>query len=123
MLFNIITPHHPYLTSPSLILPHLTLPSLIHRHRIVKNIGWANQNVGGKVVKSEKCMDVSQLLGGTCLGCPPKVYAYALIYRISHCLLLPFIFDVTVPLLLFLFYLEIVFLPYFIQCNTHYICF
>jgi len=46
-------------------------------YRLVKNIGWANQNIGGqKVVKSDKCMGVSQLLGGMCPGCPPKVYAY-----------------------------------------------
>src|SRR6218665_2941277 len=44
-----------------------------HWRRLVKNIGWANQNIGGqKVVKSDKCMGVSQLLGGTCPGCPPK---------------------------------------------------
>src|SRR6218665_2691503 len=44
------------------------------RWRIVKNIGWANQNIGvQKVVKSDKCMGVSQLLGGAWPGCiPPK---------------------------------------------------
>ena len=31
---------------------------------------------GLKVVKSDKCIGVSQLLGGTCLGCSPQVYAY-----------------------------------------------
>src|SRR6218665_269907 len=45
----------------------------IHWHRLVKNIGWANQNIGGaEVIKSDKCMGVSQLLEGTCPGCPPK---------------------------------------------------
>ena len=46
----------------------------MHWHRLVKNIGWANQNIGGwqKVVKSEKSMGDSQLLKGTCPGCPPK---------------------------------------------------
>jgi len=39
--------------------------------KLVKNIGWANQNIGGqKVVKSDKCMADSQLLGSTCPGCP-----------------------------------------------------
>ena len=48
-----------------------------HRCRLVENSGWANQNIGGqKVVKSDKCMGISQLLGGTCPGSPPKVYAY-----------------------------------------------
>ena len=42
-----------------------------HWHRLVKNIGWENQNIEGqKVVKSDKCMGVSQLLGGP--DCPPK---------------------------------------------------
>src|SRR6218665_3354431 len=35
-----------------------------HWRRLVKNIGWANQTNGGqKVVKSDKCMCVSQLRG------------------------------------------------------------
>jgi len=35
-----------------------------HWRRIVKNIGSANQNIGGqKVIKSDKCTGVSQLLG------------------------------------------------------------
>src|SRR6218665_3616275 len=49
-----------------------------HWRRLVKNIGWANQNIGvQKAVKSDKCMGISRLLGGTCPGCPlpPKVYA------------------------------------------------
>src|SRR6218665_248870 len=35
-----------------------------HWRILVKNIEWANQNIGGgqKVVKSNKCMGVSQLL-------------------------------------------------------------
>src|SRR6218665_180032 len=37
---------------------------------------WANQNMGvQKVVKSDKCMGVSQLLGAGALAAP-KVYAY-----------------------------------------------
>src|SRR6218665_2895210 len=44
-----------------------------HWHRPVKNIGWANQNIGvQKAVESDKCIGVSLLLGGACLGCPPK---------------------------------------------------
>src|SRR6218665_955901 len=48
-----------------------------HLRRLVKNIGWANQNIGGgkKVVKSDKCMDVSQLLGARARAAP-KSYAY-----------------------------------------------
>src|SRR6218665_2386725 len=47
--------------------------SFTHWRRLVKNIGWANQNIGReKVVKIDKCMGVSQLLGGTCPRCPPK---------------------------------------------------
>ena len=46
--------------------------SAVHWRILVKNIGWAHQNIGArqKVVKSDKCMGVSQLLGGTCPGCP-----------------------------------------------------
>src|SRR6218665_157322 len=52
--------------------------SAVHWRKLVKNIGWANQNIGGqKVVKSDKCIGVSQLLEGTCPGCPSKFYAYA----------------------------------------------
>src|SRR6218665_2245879 len=41
----------------------------LHWHRNVKNIRWANQNIGGqKVVKSGKCMGFSQLLGEHVLG-------------------------------------------------------
>jgi len=32
----------------------------LHWHRLVKIFGWANQNIGGKVVKSDKFMGVSQ---------------------------------------------------------------
>jgi len=39
-------------------------------HRFVKNIGWANQNIGGKVVKSDKCMGVSQLLAARARAAP-----------------------------------------------------
>jgi len=45
---------------------------LAHWHRRVKNIGWANQNIGGqKVVKSDKCMGISQLLGVHVPELPP----------------------------------------------------
>ena len=40
--------------------------------RLDKNIGWANQNVGEQVVKSEKCMGFSQLLGACARAAPPK---------------------------------------------------
>ena len=44
-----------------------------HWHRLVKNIGWANQNIGEqKVVKSRKCMGVSQLLGARARAAPLK---------------------------------------------------
>src|SRR6218665_2863546 len=42
----------------------------VYWRRLVKNIGWANQNIWGKVIKSAKCMGFSQLLGGKCPGCP-----------------------------------------------------
>src|SRR6218665_4134854 len=42
-----------------------------HWRRLVKNIGWENQNIGGKVVKNDKYMGVSQLLGARS-GLPPK---------------------------------------------------
>jgi len=39
--------------------------------RLVQNIGWANQNIGGqKVVKSDKCMDISQLFGARARAAP-----------------------------------------------------
>ena len=46
-----------------------------HWRRLVKNIGWTNENIGGqKVIKSDKRMGFSQLFGGTCHmpGLPPK---------------------------------------------------
>ena len=48
-----------------------------HWRILVKNIGWANQNLGGgaKVAKSDKCMGVSQLLGARARAAP-YVYAY-----------------------------------------------
>src|SRR6218665_2719640 len=46
-----------------------------HWHRLVKNIGWTNQNIGGKVTKGDKCIGVSQLLGASARAAP-KVYAY-----------------------------------------------
>src|SRR6218665_3313865 len=46
----------------------------MHWCRLVKNIGWANQNIGEqKVVKSYKSMGVSRLLGATWA----RVFAYA----------------------------------------------
>src|SRR6218665_1136048 len=54
-----------------------------HWHRLVKNIGWENQNSGEqKVVKSDKCTGISQLLGGTCPGCPQSLHLC--IYGISR---------------------------------------
>src|SRR6218665_1455984 len=51
----------------------LPAPEHTHWHRLVKNIWWANQNIGGqKVVKSDKCMGVSQLLGHA-PGLPPSL--------------------------------------------------
>jgi len=38
--------------------------------RLGKNIEWANQNIGGKVLKSDKCMGVSLLLGARARGAP-----------------------------------------------------
>src|SRR6218665_2560757 len=44
----------------------------LHWRRLVRNIGCANQNIGRqKVVKSDKYMGVSKLLGGMCPGCHP----------------------------------------------------
>ena len=43
----------------------------LHWRRRVKNIGGAIQNIGEKVVNTDKCMGVSQLLGGA-PGLPPK---------------------------------------------------
>src|SRR6218665_3954638 len=46
----------------------------IHWSRLVKNIGWANQNIGGqKVVKSDKCMGFSQLLGARARAVPQSL--------------------------------------------------
>ena len=56
-----------------------------HKHwrRLVKILGArANQNIGGKVVKSDKCMGISQLVGARARANPPnlrqctQVYAY-----------------------------------------------
>ena len=43
-----------------------------HWRKLVKNIGCANQNIGWgqKVVKSDKCMGVSQLLGACARAAP-----------------------------------------------------
>jgi len=54
-----------------------------HWCRLVKNIGWANQNIGGKVAKSDKCMGISQLLGGHAWGCSPKSMAMLLTITID----------------------------------------
>ena len=37
-----------------------------------KILGGQTKILGEKVVKSDKCMGDSQLLGGTCPGCSPK---------------------------------------------------
>src|SRR6218665_1163298 len=42
-----------------------------HWRRLVRNIGWANQNIWGKVVQSDKCMGVFQLLGA-CVRAVPQ---------------------------------------------------
>ena len=42
---------------------------------------------GQKVVKSDKCMYVSQLLGGTCPGCPPKSMPM-IVALVNHCFIL-----------------------------------
>ena len=46
--------------------------SNFHWRRLGKNTGWANQNIGGeqKVVKSDKCMGDSQLLGARARAAP-----------------------------------------------------
>ena len=45
-----------------------------HWRRLVKNIGWENQNIGGqKVVRSDKCMGVSQLLGADARAFPQSL--------------------------------------------------
>src|SRR6218665_2442844 len=65
----------------------MTPTQLRHEHwrRLVKNIGWANQNIGGqKVVKCDKCMGISQLLGRHVPGLPPKVYAYGQLGATCH---------------------------------------
>ena len=42
-----------------------------HWRRLFKNIGWSNQNIGGqKVVKSDKCMGISQLWGAHARAAP-----------------------------------------------------
>jgi len=38
--------------------------------RVVKNIGWADQNIGEKSGKNDKCMGVSQLLGARARAAP-----------------------------------------------------
>ena len=51
----------------------------MHWRRLVKNIWVAKQSIGGQqVVKSDKCMGVSQLLGARARAAP-KVYAYGYI--------------------------------------------
>ena len=45
----------------------------VNRLTLVRIIECKNLNFEGhKVVKGDKCMGVSQLLGSTCPGCPPK---------------------------------------------------
>ena len=46
----------------------------------------ANQNIGGqKVVKSDKCMGISQLLGDTCPGCPLNLHLWMYRYNKILC--------------------------------------
>ena len=53
-----------------------------HWRRLDKNIGWANQNIEGeKVVKIDKCMGDSQLLGDTCPGCPLSLRLLGFFYK------------------------------------------
>ena len=54
-------------------LKYIRMYICMHWRRLGKNIGRANQNIGGgqKVVKSDKCMGDSQLLGGHVPGLPP----------------------------------------------------
>ena len=57
-----------------------------HWHRLVKNIGWTNQNIGGKVTKGDKCIGVSQLLGASARAAPQSLrlwetYLYSTLYR------------------------------------------
>src|SRR6218665_1533844 len=52
-----------------------------HWRRLVNNIGWANQNIGGqKAVKSDKCMRISQLWGAYARAAPKSL-------RLCVCLL------------------------------------
>ena len=60
----------------NLYLPNIILinPASTYAHwrRLVKNTGWANQNiVGAKGGKNDKCMGDSQLLGAHARA-PPK---------------------------------------------------
>src|SRR6218665_4225024 len=47
-----------------------------HWSRIVRNIGGENPNFGGNVVKTDKCMGVSKILGVRARAVPPKDYMY-----------------------------------------------
>src|SRR6218665_1338607 len=47
-----------------------------HWRRLVRNIGWENQNIGG--AKGGKCKGDSQLLGSTCPGCPQSLRLWQL---------------------------------------------
>ena len=52
-----------YEAEAAMTIAHLP-PMAAHWRRLVKNIEWANQNIGRqKLVKSDKCMGISQLLG------------------------------------------------------------
>jgi len=51
-----------------------------HWRRLVKNIGWANQNIGGKVITSDKCMGVSQLLGARARASPKSTPMARIMY-------------------------------------------
>src|SRR6218665_3768040 len=72
---------HQFSTNPRLLAQELRdcFQSCFHSRRLVKNIVWAKKILGEKVVKSDKCMCVFQLLGARARA-PPKVYAYACFY-------------------------------------------
>ena len=63
-------------------IQYSTLHCNTHWRRLVKNIGWANQNIGGqKVVKSYKYMGVSQSLR-LCMTMQYNIYPQIHSYRL-----------------------------------------
>jgi len=57
-----------------------------HWRRLVIHIRWANQNIGRgqKVVKSDKCMGVSQLLGAFARAAPHSIRLWPYYYKSLH---------------------------------------